>query len=178
MKKFLALLAISLLPLTATAHGPSGLKVIETVTIKADTAKIWALVKDFGALEKWHPSVASTKLEQKKNEEGVDTTYRLLTLKDGGTIYERLGNIDEADLKIKYYIETGVLPVNDYYATIGVKAGPGAGETTVTWTARFYRKYKLNPPIPAGEDDESAINAVTGVLKTGLANLKKVSENQ
>lgn len=178
MKKLLALLTIALLPMTATAHGPSGLKVIETVTIKAEPTKVWTMVKDFGGIDKWHPSIASTKVEQKKDAEGVDATYRLLTLKDGGTIYEKLGNIDEADMKIKYYIETGVLPVNDYYATMGVKAGPGAGETTVTWTARFYRKYKLNPPIPPGEDDESAIKAVTNVLKTGLENLKKVSEGK
>jgi len=61
---------------------------------------------------------------------------------------------------------------------MSVKAGPGAGETTVTWLARFYRKYSLNPPIPPGEDDESAIKAVTGVFDSGLANLKKVAEGK
>jgi hypothetical protein len=42
--------------------------------------------------------------------------------------------------------------------------------------ARFYRVYKLNPPIPAGQDDESAVKAVTGVFDAGLAGLKKASE--
>jgi Polyketide cyclase / dehydrase and lipid transport len=178
MKKLLTLIAIAMLPLTAVAHGPSPQKLEKEVVIKADPAKVWALVKDFGNMQKWHPLIASDKLEQKKDEDGNDATFRTLTLKDGGTIYEKLGNINDADMKIKYYIVSGVLPVKDYNATMSVKAGPGAGETTVIWLARFYRKYSLNPPIPPGEDDESAIKAVTGVFDSGLANLKKVAESK
>ena len=178
MKKLLALIAMALLPLTAVAHGPSPQKVEKTVTIKADPAKVWALVKDFGNMQKWHPAVASDKVEQKKDENGDDATFRLLTLKDGGTIYEKLRGIDDADMKIKYEIVNGVLPVTDYNSYITVKAGPGAGESTVTWVGRFYRVYRLNPPIPPGQDDESAIKAVTGVYDSGLANLKKVAEGQ
>lgn len=176
MKKIIALLAIAMLPLAASAHGPSPQKVEKSVTIKADPAKVWAIVKDFGGLHKWLPPVASTKVEQKKDEDGNMATFRQLTLKDGGIINEKLGNINEADMKIKYYIVDGVLPVSGYNATMTVKAGPGAGETTVTWMARFYRKYVLNPPIPAGQDDESALKAVNGVFDAGLPNLKKVAE--
>lgn len=173
MKKLFALLAIALLPLTAAAHGPSPQKVEKSVTIKAEPAKVWGLVKDFGNMQKWHPAVASTKLEKKG-----DDTYRLLTLKDGGTIYEKLRSADDGDMKLKYEIVEGALPVADYNSFITVKAGPGAGETTVTWVGRFYRVYKLNPPIPAGQDDESAVKAVTGVYDAGLANLKKVAEGK
>ena len=62
-------------------------------------------------------------------------------------------------------------------AFMQVTAGPGAGESTVTWVGRFYRTYKLNPPIPAGQDDETAVKFVTGVYDSGLANMKKVIEN-
>jgi len=173
MKKFVAILAALLLPLTAAAHGPSPQKVEKEIVIKAEPAKVWAIVKDFGGLHKWLPPVASTKLEVK----GEDT-FRTLTLKDGGTILERLKSNDDTDMKQKYEIVEGVLPVSDYNATITVKAGPGAGETTVVWMARFYRKYKLNPPIPEGQDDKSAIDAVTGVFDAGLPGLKKLAEGK
>lgn len=173
MKKFLALVALAILPATVFAHGPSPQKVEKSVVIKADPAKVWAIVKDFGNMQKWHPLVASTKLEKKG-----DDTFRLLTLKNGGTIYEKLKSADDTDMKIKYEIVEGVLPVADYNAYMTVKAGPGAGESTVTWVGRFYRVYKLNPPIPAGQDDESAVNAVNNVFDTGLPNLKKVAEGQ
>ncbi|MFM9913981.1 MAG: SRPBCC family protein [Methylophilaceae bacterium] len=171
MKKLLVLIAAALLPLTAAAHGPSPQKVEKEIVIKADPAKVWAMVKDFGGIHKWLPPVASTKLETK----GEDT-FRTLTLKDGGKILERLKSSDDKDMKLKYEIIEGVLPVTNYNATMTVKAGPGAGETTVVWLARFYRMYTLNPPIPAGQDDESALKAVNGVFDAGLPNLKKVLE--
>ncbi len=178
MKRIFALLTLALLPISAMAHGPSPQKVEKEVVIKADPAKVWDLIKDFGNMQKWHPAVESDKLETKNDENGDPATYRLLTLKGGGTIYEKLRSADDKDMVLKYEIVEGVLPVTDYYSKISVTAGPGAGETTVTWMGRFYRVYRLNPPIPEGQDDESAINAVTGVYDAGLANLKKVAEGQ
>lgn len=180
MKKILAFIAlglsINLMPFTASAHGPSPQKVEKSITIKADPAKVWAIVKDFGNIHKWHPGVASTKLEQKKDENGDMATFRTLTFKDGGNVYEKLRSADDATMKLKYEIVTGTLPLTDYNAVMTVTKGEQPGETTVTWVGRFYRLYKLNPPIPAGQDDETAIKAITGIFDSGLANLKKVAE--
>ena len=172
MKKFLTLLALATLSFNAAAHGPSPQKVEKTIVIKAAPAKVWAVVKDFGNMQAWHPAIASTKLEKKGEE-----THRTLTLKGGGEITEKLRSADDKEMKIKYEITGGVAPVADYNSFIQVTAGPGAGESTVTWVGRFYRTYKLNPPIPAGQDDETAVKFVTGVYDGGLANLKKVLEN-
>lgn len=175
MKKFLALIALSLsfslISFTAAAHGPSPLKVDKSITIKADPAKVWALVKDFGNLQKWHPSIASTKLEKK----GADT-FRTLTLKSGGTVVEKLRSIDEEDMKIKYEIVTSGLPLTDFNSFIVVTKGANPGEANVQWLGRFYRLYKLNPPIPAGQDDETALKAINEIFDTGLAGLQKAAE--
>ena len=177
MNKFLALLALAVLPFTAFAHGPTPQKVEKSVVIKAPPAKVWAMVKDFGNMQAWHPAIASDKLEQKKDENGDMATFRTLTLKSGGEIIEKLRSADDAAMKLKYEITGGVAPVADYNAVMTVAAGPGAGESTVTWVGRFYRTYKLNPPIPAGQDDATATAFITGVFDSGLANLKKVQEN-
>ena len=177
MNKYLALLALAVLPFTAFAHGPTPQKVEKSVVIKAPPAKVWAMVKDFGNLQAWHPAIASDKLEQKKDENGDMATFRTLTLKSGGEIIEKLRSVDDKDMKLKYEITGGVAPVADYNSVMTVTAGPGAGESTVTWVGRFYRTYKLNPPIPAGQDDATATAFITGVFDSGLANLKKVQEN-
>ncbi len=177
MKKFLALLALAILPLTAAAHGPSPQKVEKSITIKAPPAKVWALVKDFGNMQVWHPAIASDKIAQKKDDNGDMATFRTLTLKSGGEIVEKLRSADDKDMKLKYEIVSGVAPVADYNSFMTVTAGPGAGESTVTWVGRFYRTYKLNPPIPAGQDDETAVKFVTDVYDAGLAGLKKAAEN-
>ena len=80
-------------------------------------------------------------------------------------------------MKTKYEIESGTLPVSDYVATITVTKGNNPGETNVTWVAHFYRQYRLNPPIPEGQDDASAVSAITGIFDSGLANLKVVAES-
>ena len=177
MKKLLTLLALATLSFNAAAHGPSPQKVEKSVVIKAAPAKVWAMVKDFGNMQKWHPAVASVKTEQKKDENGEMATFRTLSLKGGGDIIEKLRSADDKDMKLKYEIVGGVAPVADYNAFMQVTAGPGAGESTVTWVGRFYRTYKLNPPIPAGQDDETAVKFITGVFDGGLANLKKVLES-
>lgn len=173
MKKFLTLLAFATLSFNAAAHGPSPQKVEKTIVIKAAPAKVWAMVKDFGNLQAWHPAIASTKLEKKGEE-----THRTLTLKNnGGEITEKLRSSDDKEMKLKYEITGGAAPIADYNSFIQVTPGPGASESTVTWVGRFYRTYKLNPPIPAGQDDETAVKFVTGLYDGGLANLKKVLEN-
>ena len=103
-------------------------------------------------------------------------TFRTLTFKDGGNVYEKLRSADDATMKLKYEIVTGTLPLTDYNASMTVTKGDKPGETNVVWVGRFYRLYKLNPPIPAGQDDETAIKAITGIFDSGLANLKKVAE--
>ncbi len=177
MKKFLALLVLAILPLSVMAHGPSPQKVEKTVTIKAPPAKVWALIKDFGNMQTWHPGIASDKTEQKKDDNGDMATFATLTLKSGGEIVEMLRGADDATMKMRYEIDGGVAPVADYNSFMQVAAGSGEGETTVTWVGRFYRTYKLNPPIPAGQDDETAVKFVTDFFDTGLAGLKKAAED-
>jgi hypothetical protein len=172
MKRIFALIALSLVSFTAAAHGPSPQKVDQSITIKADPAKVWAIIKDFGNIHQWHPAVVSTKLETK----GEDT-YRTLTFKDGGYVYEKLRSADDASMRLRYEIVKGTLPMTDYNAMMTVTKGEKAGETVVNWVGRFYRVYKLNPPIPEGQDDATAVKAVTSIIEPGLANLKKVAES-
>jgi hypothetical protein len=150
MKKLLVILFATLLPFAALAHGPSPQKVEKTLTVKAEPAKVWAVLKDTANIGKWHPSASAVKIK----------------------------SADDADMKLKYEIADGTIAVADYNSFLVVKAGPGAGESTITWVARFYRVYKLNPPIPAGQDDESALKAVNGLTDSGLLNLKKAIEGK
>lgn len=177
MNKFLALMILAAMPLSASAHGPSPQKIEKTITINAAPAKVWGIVKDFAHPEVWRTSIVSTKVVNKNDENGTPGTYRNLTMKDGSTLEEHLQGADDADMKFKYEITNGVVPMKDYYSYIVVAAGPTAGQSTVTWTARFYRKYSLNPPIPPGQDDESAIKFVNTFVDADFAGLKKAAEN-
>lgn len=177
MKFFSKLLfAMCLLPVAASAaNAPSQQKVIREVVIRADAAKVWAVVKDFGAIHHWHPAVASTTTETKADETGAMLLHRTLTLKGGGTLLEKQTIHSDEEMKLEYRIVEGVLPVSGYRSNMVVKAGPNTGETTVTWTGRFYNKAnKVDAPV--GEDNATAVKAIEDVYDAGLPNLKKVIE--
>lgn len=168
-----ALAALSLLPLAAQAHGPSRLKVSETVTINAPVAVVWAKVGNFDALKDWHPAVASSSAD-KGNEEG---SVRVVKLKSGGELTETLNRHDPAGMRYTYRMRDGgdALPVTQYSSTIELKAD--GDKTIVEWRGAFYRGWPNNDPPPAKNDD-AAIAAVTAVYTSGLAHLKTLLESR
>ncbi len=173
MKKIIIGIFLTFVSFSVFAHGPSPQKVEKSITINSSPDKVWAIVKDFGSFQKWEPLVTDIKLEKK----GEDT-LRTLTLKSGGKVIERLKGIDEEAMKLKYEIVEGSVPVADYNSFIVVTKGSNPNESNVTWVGRFYRVYKLNPPIPAGQDDESALKAVNEIYDAGLPALKKLAESK
>ena len=171
--RWLAALAVAAgLSVPAAAHGPTRQKVTETIAINAPADKVWAIVKDFNALQNWHPAVAESPAD-KGNEEG---SVRQLKLKGGGALTETLEGYDAAKMRYSYRAKDGgALPVTNYSSTITVKA-EGSG-SVVEWRGAFYRAYPNNNP-PPDQNDEAAVAAVTGVYKAGLANLKTLAEKK
>ena len=64
----------------AEAHGPTRQKLTEKVEIAKPVDQVWAIVKDFNSISKWHPVIASSPAT-KGNEVG---SVRSLTLKAPG----------------------------------------------------------------------------------------------
>ena len=187
MKKSILLLGVLLSVSTTSlfAHGPVRRAAKEKIEINAAPEAVWDIIKDFDKLDAWLPLIE--KVEAKGGNE--KKAERILTLKGGGTITEVLKKYDEKKMKYSYKItdmsiagtvthegkevSIPVLPVENYSAKIQVKK-KGKG-SLVSWNAKFYRAYLNNNP-PAELTDEVAVEAVTGVLKTGLENLKKIAE--
>jgi mxaD protein len=173
------LISATALALTVLASGYSvaaapELHVHKTVTINASADKVWNLVKDFNGLNNWHPAVAKDDIV-----EGTNNTVgavRLLSLKGGGTIKEKLLAFDATGHSFRYAIVEGVLPVSNYTSHLSVKPA-GAGKSTVTWSGKFQRKNTGDNPGDS-ENDKTAVDTVTGVYQGGLDNLKKMAEAQ
>ena len=163
-----ALAAVSVAAFAAATQ----LKVTKEVTINAPADQVWAKIRDFDSLDKWHPALESDKIVSGKNNEvGAE---RLLTLKGGGTIREKLLAFDDKRHSMRYSILEGVLPVSDYTSTITV-AGAGKDRSTVTWSGSFKRKDTSDKPA-ADANDEAATKTMSGVYEAGLDNLKKMLE--
>ncbi|HUN94168.1 MAG TPA: SRPBCC family protein [Burkholderiaceae bacterium] len=152
----------------ALAHGPTRQKVTESVAINAPVDAVWEKVKNFDALQTWHPAVESSTTTDGNNVGSL----RTLKLKDGGQIVEILEGYDAAEHKYNYRMkDPGPVPVNNYTSTITVKPGESGG-SVVEWRGAFYRAYPNNDPPPE-KNDEAAVKAVTGIYRAGLDNLAK-----
>jgi hypothetical protein len=170
----LSVLALGLLggadPATAAA---SRLSVKQSVTIAAPSDKVWGIVKNFSDMS-WHPAVKS---DTATNGNSVGSV-RTLDL-GGPKLIEQLTAYSDAKMRYSYKItddpaNVKTLPVTRYTSTISVR-GTAKGTSVVTWTGSFRRADPNDPPA-AGQDDATATNAVTGVYKGGLDNLKKLAE--
>lgn len=169
MSRFCALVValVALIPVAASAHGPTRQKVTETIEINAPADKVWAAIGNFQDMG-WHPAVAKT--EGKGGNDASAT--RTLTLTSGGVIEEQLTKYDAAGKSLSYEItkvDVKVLPVSNYSSTLTVSA-EGA-KSKVEWRGAFYRGFLNNDPPPE-LSDEAAVKAVKGIYKGGLDALK------
>ena len=181
MKKISLFVSLILVFFTAsaTAHGPVRGKLTLTTTIDASADKVWDVISNYDDMS-WHPAISGVTADKGNNKGSV----RVLTLKGGGTITEELKKHDADKMSYKYKItemstvktiqhagqdeDIPVLPVENYQATISVKAK--GDKSVVTWVATYYRGYVNNNP-PEELNEAAADKAVTAVLTDGLNSL-------
>lgn len=172
--RFIVML-LSVMPLLAIACGPSPQKVTREIIIHAEPAKVWAMVSDFAAMQKWHPDVITITLESKQDVEGKVTHYRTLKLKNGGSITEKQRETQADEMKLGAVMVEGDIAVSNYSDAISVKPSLVVGESVVTWVGRFNNKANAMQ-APAGQDNEAAIAAVEARYDAGLQGLKQLFE--
>jgi len=175
MKILVATAALSIVaaPLAALADPPKPLHVVETVTVKAPLERVWETVKNFDALDKWHPALAKDELVKGVNNQ--PGAVRVLTIKDGPTVREELLSFDEPGHAYAYKMTDPPFPFTHYRSQLHVTSA-GAGKTLVRWSGTFKRKNAADNP-PEAEGDAAAVKIVTGIYQGGLGNLKKLLEN-
>ncbi|MGH8231047.1 MAG: SRPBCC family protein [Steroidobacteraceae bacterium] len=174
MKRALAVMAFAALavPCLASAAPLKKLKVVETTTIKASPDKVWDTIKDFNAIDRWHPGISKDEII--KGENNKPGAVRQLTIKDGPQLKEQLVAHSDTGRFYTYKIVESPLPVDHYMSTIKVTAKKD-GTSLVRWSGSFTRKNTSDNP-PEAENDDAAVKLITGVYHGGLANLKKMLE--
>lgn len=163
--KWSLLLAGLLLSANAWAHGPTPQKTDESIQVGASAEAVWKRISAPCGLAQWHPQVTAC--------EAVGDKQQKLTLKNGKQLLQEIDEVSAADMTLAYRlygdIDLEALPVSSLNGKIKVSAD--GSNAKVVWTARYYRAFTGNEP-PAGQDDESAKNAVDSFVKEGLQGLK------
>lgn len=155
----------------AEAHGPVRLKLELDETLNATPDEVWAVIGKFDDMS-WHPAVDRTEMTADSTDAVTpESSTRVLHLKaDAGdpTITEQLSKWQPEKRCYAYRItevDVAVLPVTNYASTLCVN--DEGGKAKVVWKGGFYRGFPNNNP-PAGQTDEDATAAVTGIYQAGL----------
>ena len=131
---------------------------VDAKKMNEERQRLWAQFGGWCSIKDWHPAVA----ECEELTEG-DAKLRILTLKDGGKIKEKL--LDEKPNFYRYEILESPFPVKDYQAQFALTPDDDdEDEINFAWSAVFDAK--------DGSTDKEAKDVIDGVFKAGLDNIK------
>jgi len=135
-------------------------KVSMSVPLPASAEQVWQLIGHFNALPDWHPAIEKSEVKGKGKG-----SVRTLKLVGGGTIEEKLEQLDDNGHAYSYTIVSSPLPVANYSATIRVHPNPDGEGCTVEWASDFEA---------AGVPQSDAMATMQNIYQSGLDNLRKM----
>jgi Polyketide cyclase / dehydrase and lipid transport len=104
--------------------------------IDAPAAKVWAKVRDFNALPRWHPRIRESRIENGEPSDKVGCV-RDFNLQNGDRIRERLLGLSDYDMFCTYAILESPMVLTDYIATLRLTPVTDGDKTFAEWTAEF-----------------------------------------
>ncbi|MDX6749612.1 SRPBCC family protein [Geminicoccaceae bacterium 1502E] len=134
-----------------------------STVLDAPVERVWEKLRDFNGLAGWHPAVADSMIEDGKPADQLGCV-RVLTLKDGAEIVERLVAQSDEERSYSYAILSGPFPVTNYRSTLRAKPVTDTGQTFVEWFSSF--------DCEAGQADQARGIFEGAVYKGGLDALK------
>ena len=75
--------------------------VYSSTIVNAAPEKVWELVRDFNALPKWFPFIASSRLEE-GDAPGMVGSVRTLQARNGGVVRERLLELSDPEMRLSF----------------------------------------------------------------------------
>jgi Polyketide cyclase / dehydrase and lipid transport len=139
------------------------IKVYTSSVIDASADAVWAHIRDFNGLPKWHPAIAESRIEGNWPADRVGC-IRNFQLRDGGTIREQLLSLSDYDYQCTYSILESPMGVDNYIATLKLTPVTDGNRTFAEWSAEF------DPP--PGHERKLADSIGQGVFQTGFDSLK------
>ena len=168
MKSILALGFAFMLLTPFVVRAEQDLIAQQSVEIKGSRKAVWALVKDFDSLEKWHPAFKDDVIKSGKNN--TKGAMRTLTLDSGESFDEELLKYDDKRMFYRYRIVgDSPFPISNYVSTMHVTKGRN-GTTKVIWQGKFNNK------PDSGKTDQEVVDMLNGAYRSGLDNVKKLAE--
>jgi hypothetical protein len=132
--------------------------------LEAPADRVWARIRDFNGLPRWHPRIADSQIEDGRPADQIGCV-RNFRLQNGDRIRERLLGLSDHDLFCTYTILESPMPLSNYVATLRLTPVSVGNRTFIEWTAEF-------DCAPEVEDD--LVRGISeNVFQTGFESLKR-----
>jgi hypothetical protein len=139
-------------------------RVYVSSVITAPVEKVWARVRDFNALPKWHPRIRESRIENAEPSDRIGA-IRNFQLQNGDTIREKLLGLSDYDYFCTYAILESPMPLENYVATLRLTKVTDGDRTFAEWSAEF---------DCAQQDEDDLVDGIGGnVFQGGFDALKR-----
>jgi hypothetical protein len=139
------------------------IRVYTSSVVDAPADAVWALIRDFNGLPRWHPAIAESRIEGNWPPDRVGC-IRNFRLKDGGVIREQLLTLSDYEYECSYSILESPMGVENYVATLKLTPVTDGNRTFAEWTAEF--------DAPPAHERKLADDIGRGVFQAGFDALK------
>lgn len=117
--------------------------------LNAPVDKVWARIRDFNALPRWHPRIAESQIEDGQLPDRIGCV-RSFRLQNGDRIRERLLGLSDHELFCTYAILESPMPLENYVATLRLTPISDGDRTFIEWTAEFDCAPEVEDELVAG----------------------------
>ena len=111
-------------------------RVYASSVIDASADDVWARVRDFNGMPRWHPGIADSRIENGEAPDRIGCIRHFHT-RDGGLIRERLLALSDYDYSCTYSILESPMGVDNYIATLKLTPVTDGARTFAEWSAEF-----------------------------------------
>lgn len=129
-----------------------------SAVVPAPVEEVWATVRDFDGLAKWHPMVADTTIEGDRSSDAVGCV-RDYHYADGAHLRERLLALNDLDHSCVYTIVAGPFRLDHYLSELRLRRVTADETTFVEWVGQF---------DVADTDEADVCNTVMAFYSSGL----------
>ncbi|MGJ8533216.1 MAG: SRPBCC family protein [Alphaproteobacteria bacterium] len=134
-------------------------KVIRSTVLSAPVEAVWDVLRDFNGHDRWHPAVATSKVERNISSDQVGCVRRF-RLEDGSELREQLLSLSDIEQTFSYCLLDTPIPLFNYVAHVRLFPVTDGDQTFWEWESKFDTK--------SGEEDRMATLVGDGIYTAGF----------
>lgn len=138
-------------------------RVVKSTVVDAPTEAVWDVIRDFNGHDRWHPAIASSKIERAQSSDKVGCV-RNFRLEDGANLREQLLTLSDLEQSFSYCLLDTPVPLFNYVAHVRLTPITDGDLTFWEWESRF--------DTPNGRSDEMAELVGEGIYVAGFNAVK------